>query len=243
MMARNAKAARGVKSCGGLDAKTPSVAICSQCTAESRKITIMKWLLSLLAIPALLAQTTTFTATGPATTYAGQSVNATVSIAGSAGQGIAAAQWTFGLPTGFTLGAPTASAALVTLGDAAYCATAICLIAGSQSSVSDGALATVPIAIASTVAPSTISIPLSGLFAVTSGGLFVNGLVAGTPYLLKVLSRCDFAGSGTVNVADVQIAINAIIGTGVCPAIVGGSCTLQTVIYEIVAATGGACKL
>ena len=132
----------------------------------------------------------------------------------------------------------------MTFGDAAYCGPVICLVAGSLSTISDGTLATVPIAVASTVAPGTVSIPLSGLFAATAAGLNVNGLVAGGPYSLQVLSRCDFAGTGTVTTADVVIAIRGALGTGTCPAIVGGPCTLQTVVYEILATvTPGACKL
>lgn len=202
-------------------------------------------LLLLLLIPFLLsAQTTTITPTGPATAYPGQSVTATVTMTGSTGQSIAGVQWTFGLPAGLTLGTGAVSAANGTLGDGLQCGpTFICVVVGSTITMSDGALATVPINIGASVAPGTLSIPLTGLFAATGTGLNVNGMTAGTPYTLKVLSTCDLNADGLVNIQDIQIAISAVIGTGTCPTSITGGCSLITIVDEIIAANGGACKV
>lgn len=82
---------------------------------------------------------------------------------------------------------------------------------------------------------------LSGLLgASTTAGAVI--LSTGTPYTLKILSKCDVNGDGTVNVADVQLVISALLTGGLCP-LSGASCTLSSIVKVIIAVSGGACSL
>lgn len=81
---------------------------------------------------------------------------------------------------------------------------------------------------------------LSGLLgASTTAGSVI--LSTGT-YTLKILSKCDVNGDGTVNVADVQLVISALLTGGLCP-LSGASCTLSSIVKVIIAVSGGACSL
>ncbi len=198
---------------------------------------------ALFASCLLSAQTTTVTLTGPATVTAGNTFNATLSITGSASQGIVDLQWSIALPAGFSLGAPAMSSSEPS-GDSVLCGTVACLIWGSLTAVADGTLATVPITVGAGAAPGVQSLPVSGLFAATSQGFNVNGLTPGATYSIKVLSPCDLNGDGAINVSDVQSVVNAIVNAGACPiTTANGGCTVITVVQEIIAAGGGACKV
>jgi hypothetical protein len=207
-------------------------------------VTMRKLLLVIAAAASLRAQTTTVTLSGPGTITPGNSLNATLSIAGSAGQAIVALQWSLVLPAGFTVGAPTMASSEPS-GDTAQCGTAACLIYGSLTSVVDGTLATIPISVSATAALGTQSLNVSSLFASTAAGFNVNGLVSGAPYSLKVLSRCDLNGDGTVNIADIQLIVNAVLNASACPiSAASGGCTILTVVTEESVAAGvTACKL
>ena len=198
-------------------------------------------LLTLLLAVALYGQTTTIAVTGPATIPAGGSATLTVSMSGSAGQSVTALQWTLALPSGATMGTPVAASAWATAGDSVTCnpANGTCIVAGGTTVMADGAVATIPI----TFGTAGGSIALSGLFAaavIGGAGVNVNGMVAGAPAVIAVLSRCDLNGDGVVNSADVQLMVNAAIGKGACPS--GYTCNIIGVINEIIAANGGACK-
>jgi len=208
------------------------------------KFSDMKRLIALaLFAGAVFAQTVTLTPTGPATTYPGQTVTLTVTMTGSSGQSVAGVQWTAGYPVGFTGGSPTVSSADGILGDSAQCGPLACVVVGSTISMADGPLATIPVTVGNSVAPGNFTIPLTGIIGATGGGLNVPGMTAGPPYSLKVLSTCDLNADGNVNVQDVQIVISAVIGSGTCPASITGGCTLITILQEIIAANGGACKV
>lgn len=203
----------------------------------------MKLLAALAFCGLLSAQTTTLTLTGPASVTAGGNFVATLAVSGSASQGIVALQWSMGLPAGFAIGQPTVSSTDPT-GDTGTCGVVICLLYGSLTALADGTLATIPVAVASTATPGTQTIPLSGIFAATADGLNVNGLVAGSPLSIKVLSPCDLNGDGVVNVADVQLIVAAIVSGAACPvSVANGGCSILTLVQEVVAATGGACKI
>lgn len=213
--------------------------------AEGDNLMTMKRMLPILLASTrlLLAQTTTITLTGPASITPGSSLNATLSIAGSAGQGIVDLQWSLVLPTGFTAGAPVMASSEPS-GDQAQCGTAACLIWGSLTAVADGTLATIPITVSTGATLGTQIINVSGLFAATAQGFNVNGLAPGAAYSVKVLSPCDLNGDGTITVADAQLVVNALVSGGACPiSTVNGGCTVVTVVQEIVAAGGGACKI
>ena len=199
-------------------------------------------LLVLALVFGLSAQTTTLTPTGPATATAGNSVTMTVSMTGSSGQSIAALQWSTTLPAGFTFGTPVLATG-VPSGNVAYegGAANTIIVAGSTTAMVDGTVLTVPVNIASTAATGTMSIPLTGIFAATTGGLFVNEMTAGAPYALKVFSPCDINQDGSVNVLDVQLVVAAILGTGTCS--VPGGCNIVTVQDVVIAALGGSCKV
>lgn len=203
----------------------------------------MRKLVFLLAAVAS-AQTTTITLTGPASVTPGNAFNATLAIAGSAGQGIVDLQWSLVLPTGFTIGTPVMASSEPS-GDQAQCGTAACLIWGSLTAVADGTLATIPITVSTSAALGAQSLNVSGLLAATAQGFNVNGLTPGASYSIKVLSRCDFNGDGVVNVADVQLVVNALLNGTSCPIVAAsGGCTAITVVVEESVAAGvTACKL
>lgn len=141
------------------------------------------------------------------------------------------------------MGTPVAATAWATAGDAVTCnpANGTCLIAGSQTVMSDGAVATIPITLGPTA--GTDPVALSGLFAaavIGGQGVMVNGMTVGVAYSIKVLSRCDLNSDGIVNAADVQLMIGDALGLSTCPT--GYTCNLVAVVNEIIAATGGACK-
>ena len=203
----------------------------------------MHKLLTLLLAVALYGQTTTVTLTGPPTVPAGGSATVTVSMSGSSGQSVTALQWSLTLPSGVTMGAPTAASAWSTAGDAATCnpANGTCIIAGSQSVMADGVVATIPLTFG---AAGSDPIPLGSLFAaavIGGAGVNVNGMTPGPLYSIKVLSRCDVNSDGIVNAADIQLVINAALGLGACP-LSGTACNLVAVVNEVIAANGGACK-
>ena len=104
----------------------------------------------------------------------------------------------------------------------------------------DGVVATVPITFATA---ATDSLALSGLFAaaeIGAAGVMVNGMTAGAPAAIKVLSRCDLNSDGVVNTADVQLMVTDALGESTCPT--GYTCNLLAIVNEIIAANGGACK-
>src|SRR5215467_2506693 len=70
----------------------------------------MKLLILILASLGLQAQTQ-MSITGPATAYAGQSPQLTLSLAGSGSLNITGLEWGLSLPAGLTAGLPTAGAA------------------------------------------------------------------------------------------------------------------------------------
>jgi hypothetical protein len=199
-------------------------------------------LLILAVVFGLSAQTTTLTPTGPATATAGNSVTMTVAMTGSTGQSIAALQWSTTLPAGFTFGTPVLATGIPS-GNVAYegGAANTIIVAGSTTAMTDGTVLTVPLNIASTAATGTVSIPLTGIFAATTGGLNVNGMTAGAPYSLKVFSPCDINQDGSVNVIDVQQVVAMIFGTTACS--VPGGCNIVTVQDVVIAALGGTCKV
>jgi hypothetical protein len=144
------------------------------------------------------------------------------------------------------LGSPTISSAYGTAGYTPYCGTAICLVMNltALTTVADGAILTLPVSFASTAALGTQTLAITGVAAATSAGLNVNGMGSGTAYTIKVYSPCDFQQTGTVNVADVQSMIAAILTGGTCPVSASnGGCSLTNVEYEIAALLGGACKI
>lgn len=203
------------------------------------KLTICAWLIA----TCLSAQTSTFTLSGPTSIVAGNAATVTLGMNGSSGQSIAAVQWTLTLPSGVTMGIPAAAPAWSAAGDQAYCnvTSGICMVVGSLTVMADGAIASIPLTIPAATPPGTLSLPLTGLLAATPEGNSV-GLMSGAPYTLKVLSPCDLNGDGSITVADVQTMINAVLGLATCPAGIG-TCNLAAVVYEIIAAGGGVCKL
>ena len=72
-----------------------------------------------------------------------------------------------------------------------------------------------------------------------AGGVF-DAVSAGPAYTLKILSRCDVNSDGSINLTDVQLAINALLNKTACP-IAGNTCTPAVVVSIIAAALGGAC--
>jgi len=88
----------------------------------------------------------------------------------------------------------------------------------------------------------------SGVTTVTAS----SGTLAGSPVLFTAtgggttLSRCDLDGDGTVNVLDVQIAINQSLGVAPCGSadLMGnGTCTVIDVQRIVNASLGGTCQV
>ena len=201
-------------------------------------------LFSLLLPLTLLGQTTTITPSGPSSVTAGNPVTLSIGMTGSNGQNIAALQFSLTLPAGFTIGTPVLASG-IPAGNVAYEGGTgnTFIVAGSTTAMTDGAVLTVPITIASTAATGALTIPITAgsVFAATTGGLNVNGMTPGTPYSLTVFSPCDLNQDGKVNVVDVQQVVAAILGTGTCT--VPGGCNIVTVQDVVIAALGGSCKV
>lgn len=202
----------------------------------------MKKLLPILLAAALYGQTTTITPTIASTVPAGGSATLTISCTGCQAQNVTAVQWTVTLPSGVTMGSPTAAGAWAAAGNAAYCnpANGTCIVAGGTAAVADGAVATIPLTFATA---GSDSLPVGGLFAAAvlgGAGVNVNGMAAGAAAVIKVLSRCDLNSDGLVNSADVQLMVSFALGQASCPS--GYACNLVGVLNEIIAANGGSCK-
>jgi hypothetical protein len=198
---------------------------------------------------ALAAQTPTLTLTGPATALPGQTVTLQTNLASSAGLNISGLQTTFTLPAGVTLGAPTASTLAVTAGKGVYCGPTNCLLVGvtngpnpvlSNNPMVDGAAFTVQFVVGAGIAPGIQAIGLSSLQAANTAAAAIP-LTAGTPYSIRVLSRCDANGDGVTDLRDVQAVVTAI-NTGTGCTLTGG-CTVISLVSVLLAALGGSCSL
>jgi hypothetical protein len=219
-------------------------------TAAEKRTHVKKLLLFAIA-SAMFAQTPpSLTFTGPPNTPLGNTVTVTASVVNTGTTSLAGLQWLFtALPAGVSFGAPTVAAANGTFTPACGSPVLICLIVNETASKTlvDGALMTFPLTIASTATPGPVTINSTGtIFGVMTNGTSVNGITAGAPYVLTILSPCDVNGDGVVNLTDVQAVINGDLspGTSPCPiSATNGGCTLQTVQYVIVASLGGACKV
>jgi hypothetical protein len=109
--------------------------------------------------------------------------------------------------------------------------------------MTDGTVATIPVSVASTVSPGSLSFPIMGIFGVSATGSPVGVNPASVPFVMRVLSRCDVNGDGAVNGIDASLVLNAVIGIGTCPLPSGMICTLQSVQKVLSAALGNACTL
>lgn len=198
----------------------------------------------LLILFALTLHAQTITITGPGTAPAGGTATLTVSISGTAASNPTILQWSMALPSGWTIGTP-ATTSSDPAGDQVYCFLPICMLAGTATKLSDGNVGTIPVNVPNNAAIGPVTIPLSGLFAADANGFNINGLLAGTPYTITVSpSPCDVNGDGQINVTDVISVIMGAIGKSSCPiTVANGGCTVSTVMFEIIAASGGACKV
>jgi hypothetical protein len=159
---------------------------------------------------------------------------------------LAGIEWIVSLPAGVTAGAAVVGAAGTAAGKLINCgATGICIVIGNGATVNDtgiasGALATVPLTVAPTTAPGTLSIALSGVSGATGPGL--AAMVTTSPINLKVTSKYDLNGDGVDNLADVLIILGEALGTSPCTApstgVGDGKCTMSDVELEIEAALG-----
>jgi hypothetical protein len=214
---------------------------------QSRGESHMKKLLSFLLLPFCLQAQLLLTLTGPATITQGNSGTLTLTMSGSSGQNVAALEWGFTLPAGFTVGSPTLSAAFTAAGLAASCNTAdtlcIAIDTAATPTLADGVVATIPFTVSSSAALGATTLPLANLFGANTAGESVNP-ASGTAYSVKVLSPCDVLGLGTVTVADAQAVISGALGTASCPLTAAqGGCTIVTAEDVVLAILGGACKI
>jgi hypothetical protein len=216
-------------------------------------------LLLTLSMVAAAAQTT-LTLTGPATLIPGQTATLTLSLAGSSGTNTTALEFGFAPPTGVTISSVAPAAASTAAGKNPLCNTTTpantkCILVGqslatppvlSNTPYSDGAVATVSVAVASTVTAGATSIPLNNLVAANTAAGNVP-LTGGTAYAPSFgYSPCDINQDGVVNYLDFDAVVNpAITPSLVCPAaaVSAGGCTLQVAIAILIAAGGGACTL
>jgi hypothetical protein len=198
--------------------------------------------------PGTTTTTTALTLTGPASVTAGQPVTLTLSISGTASTLLAGLQWSLAVPPGITSGSPSValSGPDSALGLGVFCGTSICLETGFNGTVVvdnplvDGALAVFLANVPASVAPGNYAFALSGLVGASTVGAAVP-LVSGSVYSLQVLSRCDLNGDGSVNVTDIQMALNQALGIQACS--FSGGCGIVSLQAVIIAASGGKCVL
>ncbi len=199
----------------------------------------MKTLTLLFLTTTIFAQTLTLT--GPTNALPGQTVSLSVSLAGASGKSISGVQWT-ATPSSGGLTASTTQ----TPNKGIFCGSGsqTCEVIGvvgttvNNSAISDGTVGQFQFQVPAP-AVGNISFPLTGLFAVDSTGLNV-ATISGAPYVLSVLSKCDVNKDGKTDSADVIAVINGALGIAACPIT---TCTLQTAIQVLIAATGQSCPL
>jgi hypothetical protein len=126
------------------------------------------------------------TLTGPGSVMAGNTADLTISLSGSSGFNLAGVQWTFNLPTGWALGTPVISIPAAALGLGVSCGVSICIVEDTTSVVtmSDMALATIPVTVPSG-ASGSISLPITGLLGASGTGTVVS-ITPGAGYSITI---------------------------------------------------------
>jgi hypothetical protein len=211
-----------------------------------KRILLMTLLLASLAI----AQSGPSLGVSAPATRPGQTATVSINLAGSAGQNIAASEWSFTVPSGATVTAgPAATAAQKTVQCGANAQqTTTCVLYGVNSNtLADGVVATVavpvapisPFTSANTTGPSftltnTLSASLAGSAVATAAGPAVN---------IPLLSPCDLNGDGATNALDVVAAVSQVVsGVGSLKSLSSGSTFGLVDIQRVVnAAVSGSC--
>jgi hypothetical protein len=209
--------------------------------------------LSLLAasVFTLCAQPTlTLSIVGTGQIRAGSTVQVQVLLSGSTGLNVAAWQSTIKSTAGGTWTA-TNGPASVAAGKSFSCATVTevfnCINAGINSNIlTDGIVGTYNLDIPTNATPGQVSIILSNLLAASLQGNAVA--LSGNQLnftLASPLSRCDINGDDTINVQDVTLIINQVLGLAACSADLDGDgkCAVPDVVRVINATLGGACRV
>lgn len=177
----------------------------------------------------LVGQTTTITATGPATALPGGIVIATLTIAGPTptDSGSVATQWTLTYPSNIpatsVVGAPSSGKTITCSTDFSTCL----LSALDIAPMPNGALAQYTFKIPSNQPPGPVTFPLVGLIAVGVIGAAPNvdaislPVVSGAVYTVLIQQLIqDLNGDGKVDLTDVQLmtseAINSITDPTTC---------------------------
>jgi hypothetical protein len=161
---------------------------------------------------AALAWGQTLTLTGPPTARPGTTIPVTLALAAPPAS-LAAAQWTVGLPAGYTATA-AAGAASTAAAKTLHCKpdSTLCLTVGVNANLyAAGVVATYQLAIPANASPGQVSIPLTGVIGAALDGSSA-GLGAGVPFAFAVLARTDLNGDGVTDVLDLQLMIQEILG-------------------------------
>lgn len=178
-----------------------------------------------------------------------------VSLSGSAAapSGIAALEFTFGLPTGATAAAPTAGAASTAASKQEVCGpvtagSEICVTYGlNQTVYADGDVSDVAVSFpitSATIVPVSLTFGLANALAVAPDGTAVS--VTATPLTLPVANPCDLTGDGKVDTDDVNAEVGQIVDTTSCSNgdLIGqGKCDLVSLQRIVNAALGQGCKV
>jgi hypothetical protein len=161
---------------------------------------------------------------------------------------VAGLEWTLTLPAGVTAGAATIGAASMAAGKVLTCGTTvppICVLIGdgttlNEAAIASGVLATMPLTVAASTVPGSLSILPRAVLGTTGPGMAVS--IAASTINLVVDSEYDLNGDGVVNAADVAIMASEADGSSTCSApstgVGDGKCGLIDVELEILAALG-----
>jgi hypothetical protein len=139
------------------------------------------WMAGLLAA-GLCSAATTVSVSGPPSIRTGSPAALTVTLAGSAGQGIVVLQWGLALPAGASYGTPVLASRLT---GSIVCAASICQLR-TTAALTDGTLATIPLTFGGAAGP--VSLAVNGISAAQAQGYYVDGVGAGPAYTTYVVA-------------------------------------------------------
>lgn len=174
-------------------------------------------------------------------------------LSGSAGQNIAAIQFTLTLPPGTSVAA-TAGSASAAAQKTATCGpptpgtnSVTCVVEGlNTNAYADGDVADLNLTFApnGTMPVSYAVVPSGALAASLAGAAVVTG--SGSVAAIPVANPCDITGDGKVDIADVQAQVQQAIGAAPCTTgdLVGqGKCDIVSTERVIDAALGQGCRV
>jgi hypothetical protein len=190
-------------------------------------------MLVIFALIGLASAQSTVTLTGPATARAGETVALTVNLTGSSAAGPAAMQFTFGVPSNWTLSAPSGSSRFLNCG---FPSSLICAVwAQSRDPHPNGKVMDVQLKLPDVVSPGNYSIALTAPVAANTAVIVgSHSLAVGSPHSIRVLHKADVNGDGNLTLADALMITQQAVGLVSCTADQNGDGKCDAIDIQIV---------